>query len=51
MRVAIAASHIEGVRNNLSFLASVIAHADFQAGQVDTTWISRESEALLAALA
>lgn len=50
MRTALAASQIEGVRNNLSFLAAVVAHPDFQAGQVDTTWIEREREPLLAAM-
>ena len=40
----------KGVRNNLSFLAAVAEHPDFKAGQVDTTWIEREREALLAAM-
>jgi 3-methylcrotonyl-CoA carboxylase alpha subunit len=51
LRAALAASQIEGVRNNLGFLAVVVAHPDFQNGQVDTTWIARESEALLGAMA
>ena len=50
LSAALAASQIEGVRNNLGFLAAVVAHPDFQAGQVDTTWIARESEALLSAI-
>ena len=50
MRTALAASQIEGVRNNLAFLAAVVAHPDFKAGQVDTTWIDREREPLLAAM-
>ena len=51
MRAALGASRIEGVRNNLGFLAVVAEHHDFQAGQVDTTWIERERETLLAAMA
>ncbi len=47
---ALAASRIEGVRNNLAFLAAVVEHADFVAGRVDTGWIEREREQLLAAV-
>ena len=50
MRTALAASHIEGVRNNLTFLAAVVEHSGFKTGQVDTTWIERERETLLAAM-
>ncbi|MDD5030800.1 MAG: biotin carboxylase N-terminal domain-containing protein [Rhodoferax sp.] len=49
MRAALGASQIEGVRNNLPFLAAVVAHPDFKTGQVDTNWIERERNALLAA--
>lgn len=50
MNKALSASQIEGVRNNLGFLLAVVAHPDFQAGQVDTTWIERERDPLLAAM-
>ena len=50
LRLALAASRIEGVRNNLGFLAAVAAHADFVAGRVDTSWVEREREPLLAAM-
>ncbi|MEO6566508.1 MAG: biotin carboxylase N-terminal domain-containing protein [Casimicrobiaceae bacterium] len=50
MLVALAASRIEGVKNNLSFLQAVIRHPEFQAGRIDTGLIDRERAALLAAM-
>ncbi len=50
LRAALAVSRIEGVRNNLAFLAAVAGHADFVAGRVDTSWVERERESLLAAM-
>jgi 3-methylcrotonyl-CoA carboxylase alpha subunit len=47
LRAALAASRIEGVNNNVSFLAAVAGHADFIAGEVDTSWVERERQGLL----
>jgi acetyl-CoA carboxylase biotin carboxylase subunit len=39
MRVALAATKIEGVRTNIDFQASILASPDFAAGGVDTHWL------------
>ncbi len=51
MKAALAASRIEGVKNNLEFLQAVIDHPDFAAGHLDTGLVERERTALLAATA
>ncbi len=48
LREALAASRIGGVKNNVGFLAAVAGHADFIAGDVDTGWVERERQGLLA---
>ncbi|ARN22768.1 acetyl-CoA carboxylase biotin carboxylase subunit [Piscinibacter gummiphilus] len=47
LREALADSHIEGVRNNVTFLEAVVAHPDFVAGDVDTGWVERTRAALV----
>ena len=44
---ALAGFRISGVGNNLGFLARLVGHAEFRAGQVDTGLIAREGDALL----
>ncbi len=51
MKAALAASRIEGVKNNLAFLQAVIDHPEFVAGNLDTGLVERERTALLAATA
>jgi len=47
LREALAASRIEGVRNNVAFLEAVAGHPDFVAGDVDTGWVERNRAALV----
>ena len=46
---ALADFRIVGVGNNIAFLARLVGHAEFRAGQVDTGLIERERDTLLAA--
>ncbi|MCX2860382.1 acetyl-CoA carboxylase biotin carboxylase subunit [Paucibacter sp. PLA-PC-4] len=48
LREALASSRIGGVKNNVELLAAVAGHADFIAGEVDTGWVERERQGLLA---
>lgn len=40
MRVALAATRVEGVRTNLEFQSAVLGSEEFAAGGVDTNWLS-----------
>jgi acetyl-CoA carboxylase biotin carboxylase subunit len=48
MQMALESFVIEGVTTTMPFLARVMQHPDFQAGQVDTKWLEREFERLRA---
>jgi len=41
MRRAIAETHIEGVRTNVDYLALVLSHPRFEAGDIDTDFVER----------
>jgi acetyl-CoA carboxylase biotin carboxylase subunit len=44
MQVALESFVIEGVTTTIPFLARVMANAKFQAGDVDTKFLERETE-------
>ncbi|MFO0998301.1 MAG: acetyl/propionyl/methylcrotonyl-CoA carboxylase subunit alpha [Alphaproteobacteria bacterium] len=44
---ALGQCQVVGVANNLAFLSSVVGHADFQAGRIDTGFIPRHEQDLL----
>jgi acetyl-CoA carboxylase biotin carboxylase subunit len=50
MQMALESLIIEGVTTTSPFLARVMQHAQFQAGDVDTKWLEREFERLRAEL-
>ncbi|MGG5888008.1 acetyl/propionyl/methylcrotonyl-CoA carboxylase subunit alpha [Falsiroseomonas sp. HC035] len=45
---ALAVSAVAGIRTNLPLLRGIVAHSDFRAGALDTGFIARHAEALLA---
>ena len=50
MDEALRSIEIAGIRHNTAFLQQVIRHPAFQAGAVDTNFVDREKQALLARL-
>jgi acetyl-CoA carboxylase biotin carboxylase subunit len=50
MRLALDSFVIEGVRTTMPFLALVMQHPQFRAGDVDTKWLEREFDGLKAEL-
>jgi acetyl-CoA carboxylase, biotin carboxylase subunit len=48
MQMALEGFIIEGVTTTIPFLGTVMANKDFQAGSVDTKWLERNAQALLA---
>ncbi|WP_198085846.1 acetyl/propionyl/methylcrotonyl-CoA carboxylase subunit alpha [Variovorax sp. E3] len=50
MDAALRGIDIAGIRHNTSFLQQVIRHAAFQAGTVDTNFVDREKQTLLAGM-
>ena len=50
MDEALRSIEIAGIRHNTAFLRQVIGHPTFQAGAVDTNFVDREKQALLARL-
>jgi acetyl/propionyl-CoA carboxylase alpha subunit len=50
MNAALQSIDIAGIRHNTPFLQQVIRHPAFQAGTVDTNFVDREKQALLANL-
>jgi acetyl-CoA carboxylase biotin carboxylase subunit len=51
MQLALETFVIEGVATTMPFLARVMQHPQFQAGDVDTKWLEREVERIKAELA
>jgi 3-methylcrotonyl-CoA carboxylase alpha subunit len=51
MARALAATHVAGTVTNVGFLGRLVAHAPFQAGDLDTGIIDRDLEALVAEVA
>ena len=51
MQLALESFVIEGVATTMPFLARVMQHPDFRAGDVDTKWLEREFDRLKAELA
>ena len=47
MSEALAASCIEGIQHNTTFLARLMAHPSFVAGDVDTSFVQREAATLI----
>jgi acetyl-CoA carboxylase biotin carboxylase subunit len=50
MQLALETFVIEGVATTMPFLARVMQHPQFQAGDVDTKWLEREFDKLRAEL-
>jgi acetyl-CoA carboxylase biotin carboxylase subunit len=50
MRIALDSFVVEGVRTTMPFLALVMQHPQFRAGDVDTKWLEREFDGLKAEL-
>jgi acetyl-CoA carboxylase biotin carboxylase subunit len=51
MRLALESFVVEGVQTTMPFLARVMQHPQFRAGDVDTKWLEREFDRLRAELA
>jgi acetyl-CoA carboxylase biotin carboxylase subunit len=51
MRLALESFVVEGVQTTMPFLARVMQHPQFRAGEVDTKWLEREFDRLRSELA
>ncbi len=50
MRLALESFVVEGVQTTMPFLARVMQHPQFRAGDIDTKWLEREFDRLRAEL-
>jgi acetyl-CoA carboxylase biotin carboxylase subunit len=50
MRLALESFVVEGIQTTMPFLARVMQHPQFRAGEVDTKWLEREFDRLRAEL-